>query len=90
MTDHSLYQDKQGKVLDKVRQIYDPLRPTTWPYFIIEMPLDRDGNGPAEIGKDAYTLDVQVWDRICGCHGSFGSISQALTEALRLNKELLG
>jgi len=87
MTDHSLYLDKDGNVDEFVKNWYDPLDPRKWPYFVIEMPLTEEGLGPADI-PEAHSLTVEVWDRVCTSHGTFGTISQALTEALRLNAEL--
>jgi len=89
MSNHDLYRDLDGKVLESVRNHYDPLQPASWPYYIIEMPLTKDGHGPAEY-PDVHEMTFEVWDRICGSHGSFSSVHKALVKALALNAELMG
>lgn len=32
------------------------------PFYIVDMPLNKDGKGPAEIGKDAASMSYQIWD----------------------------
>lgn len=71
-----------------LREHYNPLDVRTWPFYPIVMPL-RDGMGPAT-DAECDKITWEVWDRFCGTHGSYDYLPDAINEALRLNKELLG
>ena len=57
-------------------------------YYPIEMPLTKDGRGPATIGKDAAKMTYQVWDQFCDSHGDFEFLSDAIRHAQKLNAAL--
>ncbi len=56
-----------------------------WFYYPIEMPLSKDGQGPATIGQDAEYITYEVWDVLFNTHGSFNNLPDAINEAIRLN-----
>ena len=68
---------------------YDPVNCRTWPFYAIEMPITKDGNGPATIGEDADKITYEVWDRFCYSYGSHEYLSDAINQALQLTKDLL-
>lgn len=55
-------------------------------YFVIVMPLDKDGNGPADNSEIEY-LTWEVWDQELTTHGSFQYLPDAIDECERLNWE---
>ena len=61
-----------------------------WYYFPIEMPVTADGNGPAEVGKDAARMTYEVWDMTLTSHGSFDFLPDAINHAMKLNAERYG
>ena len=58
-----------------------------WFYFPIEMPLHKNGKGPATVGVDAASITYEVWDRLLNTHASFDNLYDAINEAMRLNDE---
>ncbi|WP_394436728.1 hypothetical protein ACGGKE_07790 [Sphingobium naphthae] len=54
-------------------------------YYVIDMPLNAEGLGPATIGKDAVKMTYQVWDQYCDTHGEFDLLSNAIRHAQQLN-----
>ena len=71
-----------------IRKQYDPLNCRSWPFFVIEMPLTKDGDGPATVGEDADKITYEVWDHLCNTYSSHVYLPSAINEALRLTKEL--
>jgi hypothetical protein len=67
---------------------YDPFDVHTWPYFPIEMPL-KEGQGPAT-HAECDQITYEVWDYFYNSHGSFKHLPDAINEAMRLSKEILG
>lgn len=67
-----------------------PSDATLWHYYPIPMPLDAKGKGPATIGVDAVTMTYEVWDQRFENHGSFTSLHEAVSEAVRLNQAAVG
>ena len=61
----------------------------TWPYYPIEMPSTKDGQGPATVGVDADKIEYEVWDHLCNSNGSYEYLPDAINEAMRLTNELL-
>lgn len=72
-----------------IRSLYIETEPTTWPYFVIEMPLDENGNGPCELNK-CTEIKYEVWDRVCNTVGDgYKSLAEAIKSAMVLNHDLL-
>lgn len=67
---------------------YDALNCRTWPFYVIEMPLTAEGQGPASI-KEADSVTYEVWDHFCNSHGSHKYLPDAINQALQLTLELL-
>ena len=40
----------------------DHMRERRWQYYPIEMPLTKDGQGPATLGDDAVSVSYEVWE----------------------------
>lgn len=68
---------------------YDPLNCRTWPFYPIQMPVTKDGKGPATIGEDAAELTYEVWDIFYNSYGSHEYLPDAINQAMQLTKELL-
>lgn len=57
-----------------------------WPFYVVPMPFTAEGKGPATIGKDAASIQYEVWDAV-----SFLSVSShehlpdAINESIRLS-----
>ena len=81
------YDERDIEVL-KTFYKYDPFDVQTWPYYPIEMPL-KEGQGPATYAE-CDQITYEVWDHFCNSHGSFEYLPDAINEAMRLSKELLG
>lgn len=60
-----------------------------WYYFPIQMPVDKDGNGPAEVGL-SVRIDYEVWDQLCNTWASYNNLPDAINEAMRLNEIYCG
>jgi hypothetical protein len=58
----------------------------TWFYYPIQMPLDKEGRGPA-FPPDIETIEYQVWDRYLDCHGTHKYLPDAINQAVKLNLE---
>lgn len=54
-------------------------------FYVIVMPLDENGHGPAEIGKGAVKLTWEVWDQELSTHGSFDYLPDAIDHCEELN-----
>ena len=58
-----------------------------WDFYPIEMPLTKEGQGPAIPGKDEIaSITYEVWDRLLNTHASFGNLPDAINEAMRLSR----
>jgi hypothetical protein len=68
---------------------YDPMNIRTWPFYVIEIPLNIEGQGPATVGFDAVDMTYEVWDHFCNSYGSHPYLPDAINQALKLTKELL-
>lgn len=75
--------------IPSILKYYDPMDCRTWPFYAIEMPSAKDGNGPATIGVDADKITYEVWDRFCNSYGNHEYLPDAINQALNLTKELL-
>jgi hypothetical protein len=60
-----------------------------WYHYLIEMPLSKDGQGPATVGVDAASISYEVWDQSLNSHASFDNLQDAINEAMRLNGEMV-
>ena len=80
------YSDKDIEVLEKRFDIYNC---RSWPFYPIIMPLNEDGLGPSDFGDTAKNT-WEVWDHFCNSHGSFDNLPDAINEAMRLTKEVMG
>lgn len=57
-----------------------------WDCYPIEMPLTKDGHGPAIPGGDEISrITYEVWDRTLESHASFDNLPDAINEAMRLS-----
>jgi hypothetical protein len=57
-----------------------------WWHYLIEMPVDANGAGPATVGVDAVKITYEVWDRAQEvCRASFDNLPDAIDEAMRRN-----
>ena len=60
-----------------------------WLYYPIEMPVNKDGQGPATIGVDAVKMTYEVWDiGLLSTHGSFDNLPDAINLAMKLTVKL--
>ena len=58
-----------------------------WDFYPIEMPLTKEGQGPAIPGRDEIaSITYEVWDRLLNTHASFGNLPDAINEAMRLSR----
>jgi len=57
-------------------------------YYVIVMPLDEDGNGPAS-DQECHKITWEVWDQVCETYGSFDYLPDAIDHAEKLNEEHL-
>lgn len=56
-------------------------------YFVIVMPLDADGRGPAsEERGEVRQITWEVWDQECTVHGSFQYLADAIDKCEELNE----
>jgi len=53
-----------------------------WPFYVIEMPITKDHEGPAKIGVDAVSICYEVWDKLYRTHGSHDNLPDAINEAI--------
>lgn len=74
--------------VEVIQSLYDPLNVRTWPFCPIIMPL-KEGNGPAT-DAECDKITFEVWDHFCNSYGSFEYLSDAINEAMKLTKELMG
>jgi hypothetical protein len=54
-------------------------------YYPIEMPVTKDGQGPATVGVDAEQITYEVWDQLLASHGSHNNLPDAINQANALN-----
>lgn len=65
-----------------------PANCRAWDFYPIEMPLTKDGNGPATVGVDADKVTYEVWDYDYTSHGSFDNLPDAINLAIKLTVEI--
>jgi hypothetical protein len=53
-----------------------------WPFFVIPMPVTKDGKGPATVGIDAVAIEYEVWDQTLTSHSSHDSLPDAINDAI--------
>lgn len=53
-------------------------------YYVIVMPVDVDGRGPAEL-EYGTTLTYEVWDQLLVSHASYQSLSDAIQDCEQRN-----
>ena len=60
-----------------------------WRYFVVDVPLDKDGNGPVEVGVDAASVTYEVWDKLDGLAtvAVFDRLSDAIDFCVRMSWE---
>jgi len=58
-------------------------------YFVIVMPLDKNGYGPSS-DKACHKITWEVWDQVCDTFGSYDYLSDAIDRAEELNEEYYG
>lgn len=61
----------------------------TWFFKPIEMPLTKDGNGPATVGEDAAKIVYEVWDIFCHSYATFDYLPDAINYSISANLELM-
>lgn len=49
-------------VAEAARVLADHMKERRWQYYPIEMPLTKDGQGPATLGDDAVSVSYEVWE----------------------------
>ena len=55
-----------------------------WQYYPIEMPVTKEGLGPATVGVDAVSIEYEVWRATdLSSIGSYKNLPDAITGALR-------
>ena len=55
-----------------------------WTHYPIEMPVTKDGTGPARIGDDADAMTYEVWDAVTfAASSSHDKLSDAIEAWLR-------
>lgn len=59
-----------------------PVDTREWPLFVVPMPLNKNGSGPATIGDDAVTIQYEVWDRTYKVVSTHDNISDAVETCL--------
>lgn len=59
----------------------------TWPYYPIEMPVTKDGQGPASVEKgEAHEITYEVWSRdFVETLGPFDNLPDAINLAITLS-----
>ena len=55
-----------------------------WWFFVIDIPVDAEGNGPVTVAE-ASKIVYEVWDREFNTHGSFPYLRDAVALAVQLN-----
>lgn len=61
----------------------------TWWFFPLEMPVTKEGKGPATVGEDATSILYEVWDQNLNTYDTFQYLPDAINKAMELNKKLL-
>ena len=59
-----------------------------WAYYPIEMPVTKEGFGPAILGIDAERMTYEVWDKCYTTHASFDNLPDAINLAMKLTMEV--
>ena len=49
-------------VAEAAKVLADHMKERRWQYYPIEMPLTKDGQGPATLGDDAVSVSYEVWE----------------------------
>lgn len=55
-----------------------------WAYYVIEMPVTSDGQGPATVGVDAASMTYEVWDVEFYTWFSYDNLPDAINLAMNL------
>ena len=55
-----------------------------WQYYPVEMPVNKDGDGPIEV-READEIHYEVWDRSENVYSSHKQLSDAINSAIDLN-----
>ena len=55
-------------------------------YFVIPMPVNKDGQGPAKIGHDAVEVEFEVWTQELDTVYSSKLLLDAIQECEKLNR----
>lgn len=89
MEQQMLMADRLDKIATRVERLERLERATQlkarerW-YFVIPMPVQPDGQGPAAL-KDAAEVLFEVWDQALATHGSFNNLPDAIDACEALN-----
>lgn len=59
----------------------------TWFYYPIEMPITKEGFGPASY-DECHSIMYEVWDRELNSVSSHRNLPDAINEAIRRNQEI--
>lgn len=70
--------------VDVMRKHYREEEPTTWPFYVIQIPL-LNGNGPASFAECDEVV-FEVWDKMCNSHFTTKYLPKAIKHAMLLNK----
>lgn len=57
------------------------------PFFVVDMPIDQYGNGPAQIGFNAVKVVWEVWDSELQTVSVHNTEQEALQSAEELNND---
>lgn len=61
-----------------------PLDSRQWPYFVIAMPINAEGQGPVS-HTDAVMIEYEVWDWNYDTHGVYQNLFDAINQAMKLS-----
>jgi len=84
----SLYREAARAALAAIREAGCVIVPSNIRrafYYPIEMPVTKDGQGPATVGVDAEQITYEVWDQLLASHGSHNNLPDAINQANALN-----
>ena len=81
---HPFYHPEDAK---SAAAIYCPNNVITWPYRVIDIALDKYGNGPATV-EDATSISFEVWTTFLDTVEVFDNLAPALDFAIELNERL--
>lgn len=78
-------------VAEAARVLADHMKERRWQYYPIEMPLTKDGQGPATLGDDAVSVSYEVWEagtlRAVSSHECLPDAIEAALRALAQKEE---